>query len=227
MQILCCHEHFTRISKKLMREVTLNSMKQKPRTVSQKKDIYLNWKNRVLTKTCSSYLLKDSIALPPKTNLGVFLCHLFSSSPYIPDTESCQFYFSVSFNSIFSPRLLLLPPRGLMIFSVGTVITSQLVFQLPSYPSPFTDDQVGFVKIHKSGTLLAVQGLRPYTSNAGSSGLILGWGTKLPQAVWCGQNNLNKQMQIKKRTDLNRSVSRLYPLMDKKVLWWVILRDLS
>ena len=36
-------------------------------------------------------------------------------------------------------------------------------------------------------TSLVVQWLRPCTFNAGSTGSIPGWGTKIPNSVWCGQ----------------------------------------
>ena len=48
-------------------------------------------------------------------------------------------------------------------------------------------------KVYKSGTSLAVQwlGLRP--STAGGPGLIPGWGTKILQAVQCGQKKYTSQ----------------------------------
>ena len=38
-----------------------------------------------------------------------------------------------------------------------------------------------------------VQWLRLYVSNAGGSGLIPGWGTKILHAAWCSQKNKTKQ----------------------------------
>ena len=94
-----------------------------------------------------SYLIKHNIAQPPKTGLGVILYDLFSLSPHIPVPESCQFYFLVSPNSIFSPMLLpLLPPLGLH-FQWTLQLPPKLVSQLPSYPSThFADDQIWFLK---------------------------------------------------------------------------------
>ena len=41
-------------------------------------------------------------------------------------------------------------------------------------------------------TSRVVQWLRLWAFNAGGKGLIPGWGTKVPHAVWCGQKNLRK-----------------------------------
>ena len=44
-----------------------------------------------------------------------------------------------------------------------------------------------FIKrYHQDGTSLAVQWLRLCTPNTGGMGLILGQGTKIPHATWCG-----------------------------------------
>ena len=40
-----------------------------------------------------------------------------------------------------------------------------------------------------SGTSLAVQWLSFCASTAGGVGSVPGWGTKIPHAEWCGQNN--------------------------------------
>ena len=37
------------------------------------------------------------------------------------------------------------------------------------------------------GTSLVVQGLKFHTANVGGKGLLPGWGTKIPHAVWDGQ----------------------------------------
>ena len=37
------------------------------------------------------------------------------------------------------------------------------------------------------GTSLVVQGLKFHTANVGGKGLLPGWGTKIPHAVWHGQ----------------------------------------
>ena len=46
-------------------------------------------------------------------------------------------------------------------------------------------------KFHLLGTSLAVQWLRLHASTAGGTGSIPSWGTKIPPASWCGQNNNN------------------------------------
>ena len=47
--------------------------------------------------------------------------------------------------------------------------------------------EVGIRKVAAPGTSLAVQWLTLGTSIAGGVGSIPGWGTKIPQAVRCGQ----------------------------------------
>ena len=42
------------------------------------------------------------------------------------------------------------------------------------------------------GTSLAVQWLRFHTPNAEGTGLIPGWGTKIPHAAWYGLNKMKK-----------------------------------
>ena len=46
-----------------------------------------------------------------------------------------------------------------------------------------------------SGTSLVVQWLSLLPSTAGGVGSIPGWGTKIPNAMWCGQKP-NKQTKI-------------------------------
>ena len=49
-------------------------------------------------------------------------------------------------------------------------------------------DLPGALKIPALGTPLAVQWLRLHSSTAGGTRPIPGWATKIPNAVWCGQN---------------------------------------
>ena len=65
-------------------------------------------------------------------------------------------------------------------------------------------------KISHKGTFLVVQWLRLHSSNAGGTGSIPGWGTKMPHAVWHHRRNFLKKnknlkispMTIQHRTDL-------------------------
>ena len=44
-----------------------------------------------------------------------------------------------------------------------------------------------FLRRNNSGTSLVVQWLELCTSTAGGTGLIPGWGTKIPHSTWCSQ----------------------------------------
>ena len=48
-------------------------------------------------------------------------------------------------------------------------------------------------EVQDSGTSLAVQWLRLCASNAKGVGSIPGWGTKIPHAIWRGQENIKKK----------------------------------
>ena len=45
-------------------------------------------------------------------------------------------------------------------------------------------------KSQATGTSLVVQWLRLHASNAGGTGSIPGWGTKIPHALWSGQKKI-------------------------------------
>ena len=47
-----------------------------------------------------------------------------------------------------------------------------------------------------SGTLLAVQWLRPHAPNAGSLGSIPDWGTKIPHVMWRGQKKKKQEGKL-------------------------------
>ena len=49
-----------------------------------------------------------------------------------------------------------------------------------------------FLLKSNTGTSLAVQWLRLHTPNAGGTGLIPGWRTKIPHAAWCGLKKKKK-----------------------------------
>ena len=51
----------------------------------------------------------------------------------------------------------------------------------------------GAVSEGRAGTSLAVQWLRLCASTAGSTGLIPGWGTKIPHAARCGQKKRKQE----------------------------------
>ena len=53
------------------------------------------------------------------------------------------------------------------------------------------------IKTEASGTSLAVQWLGLSTSTAQGAGSIPGQGTKIPQAVWCGQIKKKKVRPLK------------------------------
>ena len=56
-----------------------------------------------------------------------------------------------------------------------------------------------------SGTFLAVQWLRLHASTEGVTGSIPGWGSKIPQAVQCGQKKKERK-SVKREVRINRTV---------------------
>ena len=62
----------------------------------------------------------------------------------------------------------------------------------------FYQQENGFLKlwyIHAmEGNCMAVQWLRLRAFTAEGLGSIPGWGTKIPQAMWCGQKNKTKHI---------------------------------
>ena len=56
-----------------------------------------------------------------------------------------------------------------------------------------------------SGTFLAVQWLRLHASTEGVTGSIPGWGSKIPQAVQCGQKKKERKY-VKREVRINRTV---------------------
>ena len=71
------------------------------------------------------------------------------------------------------------------------------------------------------GNSLAVQGLRLWLPNAGSTGSIPGWGTKIQLAMWSGQK--------KEMLETNTTITEIrMPLMDSLVDWaWLRKESLS
>ena len=53
------------------------------------------------------------------------------------------------------------------------------------------------------GTSLTAEWLRLHISNAGDMSSIPGWGTKIPHAMWCGQN----KEKIKKKKKNNKKIT--------------------
>ena len=76
-------------------------------------------------------------------------------------------------------RVYLLVPRFL---SMSSVILNKFVLPQKSL-------------MNILGTSLMVQWLRLWASTAGTSSLIPGWGTKIPQATWCGQKTKKHKNQ--------------------------------
>ena len=60
-------------------------------------------------------------------------------------------------------------------------------FATPNMPLWHKDYFNPIIFKKQQGTSLVVQWLRLYTSKAGGTGLIPGWGTKIPYAMWHGQ----------------------------------------
>ena len=53
----------------------------------------------------------------------------------------------------------------------------------------------------KRGLFLVVQRLRLQTSTEGATGLIPGWGTKIPQVAWHGQKKKKKGICVEKQLE--------------------------
>ena len=62
---------------------------------------------------------------------------------------------------------------------------------------PIKSPKLDFIE-NKQGTSLVVQWLRLHASNAGGAGLIPGWETKIPRAMWRGQK-IEKVKKLKNK----------------------------